>query len=96
MAAVTFGDTVIRCLYEDESLLAVDKPPNLLSVPGKGEAGRLCLSALLTAHFGELKIVHRLDMATSGIMLFAKTPQAQKHINRQFEKRKVAKNTRPS
>ena len=82
---------MIDILYEDDDLLFVDKPANLLSVPGKGPAGDYCLSTILQKSYDNLKVVHRLDMATSGLMLFTKNYATQKVINAQFEQRHVDK-----
>jgi tRNA pseudouridine32 synthase/23S rRNA pseudouridine746 synthase len=69
----------------------VNKPAGLLSVPGKGDHLSDCLMARLLAAFPEALLVHRLDMDTSGVMVFARTPQAQRHLGLQFEKRQVKK-----
>ena len=82
---------MIDILFEDDDLLFVEKPANLLSVPGKGPAGEYCLSAILQQCYDSLKVVHRLDMATSGLMVFAKNYASQKAINAQFEQRQVDK-----
>jgi tRNA pseudouridine32 synthase/23S rRNA pseudouridine746 synthase len=78
-------------LHRDTSLLVVDKPPGLLSVPGKGPALADCLIARLAAIHPEVLLVHRLDRDTSGVMVFARTPAAQRHLGLQFERRHVAK-----
>jgi len=82
---------VIDILFEDDDLLFVEKPANLLSVRGKGQAGEYCLSGILQQRYDSLKVVHRLDMATSGLMVFAKNYASQKAINAQFEQRQVDK-----
>ncbi len=82
---------MIDILFEDDDLLFVEKPANLLSVPGKGQAGEYCLIAILQQRYDSLKVVHRLDMATSGLMVFAKNYASQKAINSQFEQRQVDK-----
>tara|TARA_B100000767_G_scaffold211778_1_gene198974 strand:- start:2864 stop:3487 length:624 start_codon:yes stop_codon:yes gene_type:complete len=82
---------VIDVIYQDDDLLFVEKPANLLSVPGKGPAGQHCFTAMLLQQEPALKIVHRLDMATSGLMVFAKHHAAQKAINLLFEKRQIDK-----
>ena len=65
-------------LYEDEWLIAVDKPAGMLSVPGKRDS--YCAEKLL----GGPKMVHRLDMDTSGVILAAKTPGVYKAMQRMF------------
>ena len=78
-------------VYEDAELLVVDKQAGLLSVPGKGEHLADCLLSRLQVVFPETLLVHRLDRDTSGLMVFAKTPHAQRHLGLQFEKRMVKK-----
>ena len=76
-------------LYEDDDLLFIDKPSGLLSVPGRYEPD--CVEARLQAQFPEALTVHRLDMATSGVMVFARHAAAQRHLGLQFERRHAAK-----
>ena len=82
----------LHVLYEDNFLVAIEKPAGMLSVPGKGR----CLSAqeLLTQQLGSgmLFCVHRLDMQTSGILLFAKSIEIQRAMHRAFALREVKKN----
>jgi tRNA pseudouridine32 synthase / 23S rRNA pseudouridine746 synthase len=80
----------LRILHADAFLLAVDKPAGLLSVPGR-QARDDCLAARVQAQFGDALIVHRLDMATSGVVLFARGKMVLAHLSRQFEKRQAAK-----
>lgn len=84
-------DTPLEIIHEDHELLLVNKPAGLLSVPGKGAHLADCLIARLQAAFPEALLVHRLDMDTSGIMVFARTPYAQRHLGLQFEKRYTKK-----
>ena len=78
-------------LHHDHELLVVDKPAGLLSVPGKGPELADCLIARIQAVFPEALLVHRLDRDTSGVMVFALTPHAQRHLGLQFEKRQMKK-----
>lgn len=78
-------------LHHDHELLLVDKPSGLLSVPGKGERLADCLVERVQAVFPDALLVHRLDRDTSGVMVFAMTRHAQRHLNLQFEKRQVKK-----
>lgn len=78
-------------LHDDHELLFVNKPSGLLSVPGKGEHLADCLIARVQAVFPEALLVHRLDRDTSGVMVFAKSPHAQRHLGLQFEKRGTKK-----
>ena len=84
-------DTPLAILHHDHELLLVDKPAGLLSVPGKGEHLADCLLARVQAVFPEALLVHRLDRDTSGVMVFAMTPHAQRHLGLQFEKRQMKK-----
>jgi len=78
-------------LYEDDDILVIDKASGLLSVPGKGEGKDDCLiHRLMLTHPG-VKLVHRLDCDTSGVIIFGLTPQAQAHLGQQFELRKTQK-----
>ncbi|MBV2360172.1 RluA family pseudouridine synthase [Thalassococcus sp. CAU 1522] len=81
----------IAVLHEDHEILIVDKPAGLLSVPGKGAHLSDCLIARLEAAFPTVRLVHRLDRDTSGVMVFALTAFAQKHLGQQFEARKPRK-----
>lgn len=78
-------------LYEDAEVLLVDKPAGLLSVPGKGPELADCLMRRIKAAFPQALLVHRLDRDTSGVMIFAQTPHAQRHLGLQFEKRMTRK-----
>lgn len=78
-------------LHEDAQLLAVEKPAGLLSVPGKGDHLSDCLIARIQLAFPQALLIHRLDRDTSGVMIFALTPHAQRHIGLQFEKRQTRK-----
>ncbi|HHL42948.1 MAG TPA: RluA family pseudouridine synthase [Hellea balneolensis] len=78
-------------LYEDEHLLVVNKPAGLLSVPGKATDHKDCLESRLQNYCQSVRIVHRLDMATSGVMMLAKTASAHRHLGLQFERRHTRK-----
>jgi len=78
-------------LHDDHEVVLVDKPSGLLSVPGKGEHLADCLITRVQAVFPQALLVHRLDRDTSGVMIFALTPHAQRHLGLQFEKRMTKK-----
>lgn len=78
-------------LYVDEHLLAFDKPAGLLAVPGRGPDKADCLSARVQALWPEALIVHRLDQATSGLMLMARHRLAQRLLGDAFASRAVRK-----
>ncbi|MCV3270233.1 pseudouridine synthase [Roseobacter sinensis] len=81
----------LAILHEDAEVLLVDKPAGLLSVPGKGPELADCLLCRVQAAFPDALLVHRLDRDTSGVMIFALTPHAQRHLGLQFEKRMTQK-----
>ncbi len=80
-----------RLVHADTELLIVDKPSALLSVPAKPPGPQDCLEARLRADFPESLLVHRLDGDTSGLMVFARTKRAQRHLGLQFERRQTRK-----
>lgn len=84
-------DTPLSVLHEDAEVLLVDKPAGLLSVPGKGPHLADCLLSRVQDAFPDALLVHRLDRDTSGVMIFALTPHAQRHLGLQFEKRMTKK-----
>jgi tRNA pseudouridine32 synthase / 23S rRNA pseudouridine746 synthase len=84
-------DSPLEVIHHDHALLIVNKPAGLLSVPGKGDHLADCLMSRILAAFPEALLVHRLDRDTSGVMVFALTPHAQRHLGLQFEKRQVRK-----
>ncbi|SPJ26636.1 RluA family pseudouridine synthase [Falsiruegeria mediterranea] len=81
----------LNVLHEDAQVIVVDKPSGLLSVPGRGEHLADCLLSRVQAAFPQALLVHRLDRDTSGVMIFAQTPHAQRHLGMQFEKRQTRK-----
>ena len=81
----------LSVLYADETLLVLDKPAGLLSVPGRGEDKQDCLSARAQRLYADALIVHRLDMATSGVMILARSAAAQRSLNDAFASRSVTK-----
>ena len=79
-------------VYEDEWMVAVNKPAGMLSVPGKGDAPSVWSWA--RAHFPEATgplLVHRLDMDTSGVLLIAKDPETHRQLQQLFETRHIKK-----
>ncbi|EKE87483.1 pseudouridine synthase [Idiomarina xiamenensis] len=81
----------LTILYRDEQLLVVDKPSGLLSVPGKDPAHADSVYTRVSRVLPDARVVHRLDMATSGIMLLTLGKAAQSHVARQFQQRQVSK-----
>jgi tRNA pseudouridine32 synthase / 23S rRNA pseudouridine746 synthase len=88
------GDVTLPILYEDEWLIAVNKPAGLLSVPGRySDRQDSVLSRLrhLLPDGMALASVHRLDQETSGILLVARDRQTHKQLSQQFQQRQVHK-----
>ena len=81
----------ISVIFEDGALLVLDKPSGLLSVPGKGDGKQDCLSARVQARYADALVVHRLDMATSGLMVMARGAEAQRALSMAFAGREVVK-----
>lgn len=81
----------LTVLFADATLLVLDKPAGLLSVPGRGEDKQDSLSTRVQRLYPDALIVHRLDMATSGLMLMARGIAAQRVLNQAFASRAVAK-----
>ena len=78
-------------LYIDDHLIVANKPPGLLSVPGRGENKKDCLIARIQLSYPEALVVHRLDMQTSGIMVLARNKDIQTSLSRLFEQRNIDK-----
>jgi tRNA pseudouridine32 synthase/23S rRNA pseudouridine746 synthase len=72
-------------LHEDQALLVVDKPAGRLAIPGR-TAGEPSLREELAARHGPLWVIHRLDRGTSGVLVFARTAEAHRQLNLQFER----------
>lgn len=81
----------LEVLHEDSDLVVVNKPAGLLTVPGRGEHLSDCLISRVRLAFPTVLLVHRLDRDTSGVIVFALTPHAQRNISMQFEKRATKK-----
>ncbi len=81
----------MRTVHRDDQLLVLDKPSGLLSVPGRGADKADCLSARVQALDPDALVVHRLDMATSGLILMARGAAMQRLLSRAFAEREVGK-----
>lgn len=88
---VPYCERQIAIVFADEYMVVVDKPYGLLSVPGRDPANRDCVPSRLKSEYGELRIVHRLDFDTSGLMILARDAETHRRLNRQFEQREVEK-----
>ena len=84
-------DSGFETVYADAHLLVLIKPAGLLSVPGKGAGKQDCLSSRAQKSYPDALIVHRLDMATSGLMLMARGHVMQAALSKLFETRAIYK-----
>ncbi len=78
-------------LYTDDSLLVINKPAGLLSIPDGYKADLPYVTRLLEPRYGRLWTVHRLDRETSGVLLLARSAEAHRSLNLQFDRHQVAK-----
>ncbi len=81
----------IEILHQDDDILVVNKPAGLLSVPGRLPEHKDSLISRIQEQWSTALIVHRLDMETSGVMIFALNKTTQSHLAYQFQNRKVEK-----
>lgn len=81
----------MNILFSDEHILVLDKPAGIPVLPDGWEKDAPYLVKLLEEEFGEIWIVHRLDKTTSGVMVFARTAEAHRSLNMQFESREAEK-----
>jgi tRNA pseudouridine32 synthase/23S rRNA pseudouridine746 synthase len=84
-------DTTLDIIYSDPDLVAINKPAGLLTVPGRGPDKQDCLLNRALELFPNSRIVHRLDMATSGIVLLPQSHAALSDLSKQFQARSIAK-----
>ena len=78
-------------LFIDDTLLVVNKPAGMLSVPGRSADLQDCMATRVQAEIPDALVVHRLDMATSGLLLFARGKAAQRRLSHAFAEREVEK-----
>lgn len=81
----------LKIVHQDEALIVLDKPSGLLSVPGRGPAHADSLASRVQAEFPDARIVHRLDMATSGLIVLARGAVMERALSIAFQKRQVEK-----
>jgi tRNA pseudouridine32 synthase/23S rRNA pseudouridine746 synthase len=84
-------DCGLDFVYSDESLLVVNKPSGMLSVPGRGADKMDSLASRVQNQFPDARIVHRLDMGTSGLLVFARGTDMQRRLSQLFRERGVTK-----
>ena len=84
-------EAAIDVVHVDDDCVIAEKPAGLLAVPGRGPERADCLWARLRARWPDALVVHRLDQATSGLMVFGRGIDAQRRLSRAFEQRAVGK-----
>jgi tRNA pseudouridine32 synthase/23S rRNA pseudouridine746 synthase len=85
------ADTGLEIIYTDDHLLVVNKPEGLLAVPGRSADKTDCMASRVQQQFPETRVVHRLDMATSGLMLFARDADTHRKLSQLFSGRDISK-----
>lgn len=85
------GLDAVMLVHADEHLLVFDKPSGLLSVPGRGADKQDCLAARAQRLYPDALVVHRLDMATSGLFLMARGASMQRRLSDAFAQREIGK-----
>ena len=81
----------INIHYADDAVVVVNKPSGLLSVPGRGADKQDCVVRRVQQTFPTARIVHRLDCATSGLMVLALSADGHRELSRQFHDREIEK-----
>lgn len=81
----------LRVVYQDDDLIAIHKPPGVLSVPGRGPLQQDCMLSRMQRLYPEVLGIHRLDLETTGVLLFARNRQAQSELHRLFRERRIEK-----
>lgn len=90
-ARIVYSFCMLPILHSDTAFIALNKPTRTLTVPGKGADKQDCLYRRVLKEFPDALVVHRLDMDTSGLILFARSPEAQRTLSTQFEQRAIHK-----
>ena len=88
---VLVNESAIEPCYVDDTLLVVEKPSGLLAVPGRGADKQDCLAVRVQARYPDARVVHRLDMGTSGLMVMARGAAMQRALSEAFAAREVRK-----
>ncbi|MBN9399676.1 MAG: RluA family pseudouridine synthase ['Candidatus Kapabacteria' thiocyanatum] len=82
---------LLDVIHEDEAVVVVNKSPGLLAIPDRFDKSLPDVRSLVLERYGEAFIVHRIDRDTSGLMVVARTAEAHKALNEQFEHQQVRK-----
>lgn len=80
-----------QVIFEDNDIIVVDKKANVLTIPDRFDPTRSNLKSILASKYKEIFVVHRLDLETSGLIVFAKNEVAHQHLSLQFQERTVTK-----
>jgi len=88
---ITTPEVSLEILYEDDDLLAINKPAGLPSIPGRSSHNYDSAFSRLKRDLDQIFLVHRLDQDTSGVLLFAKNPDTQQQLQTQFRRRQIVK-----
>jgi tRNA pseudouridine32 synthase/23S rRNA pseudouridine746 synthase len=81
----------MKVIFSDETIIIIEKPAGLLSVPGRGASKQDSVNSRVQETYPDALIVHRLDMATSGLMVLARGKTAHRKLSNQFERGQVQK-----
>jgi RluA family pseudouridine synthase len=81
----------MNVIFFDDSIIVVNKPPGIATIPGSWEIGSGSLAELLESDYGRIWFVHRLDKVTSGLVIFARTADVHRILNMLFERHQVQK-----
>lgn len=84
-------NTGLDLVFKDDSILVVNKPAGLLSVPGRGDDKKDCMVSRVQQEYPEALTVHRLDMETSGLLLLARNQSMHRDLGRLFQERHIRK-----
>ena len=82
---------MLNIIYQDKHIIILNKPAGISVLVEGWNQNAPYLRQMLEKKFGKIWVVHRLDKVTSGVMVFARSPEAHRHLNTQFEKREVEK-----
>jgi RluA family pseudouridine synthase len=82
---------MLEIMHQDKSIIVLDKPAGLSVLPDGWQPDAPYLRQILEAEYKNIFVVHRLDKVTSGVMVFARTAEAHRELNRQFERHEVEK-----
>jgi RluA family pseudouridine synthase len=82
---------MLEIIHQDSHILVLAKPPGLAVLPGGWGEQAPYLTGMIETQYGKIWVVHRLDKVTSGVMVFARTAEAHRALNGQFERHTVQK-----